>query len=294
MSVLPKRILLATDDSEDAGLAGRAAVDLASKAGAELHVVHAWHSLPSVHFDSFVKKELGSAARRLLDGVVEEIEARGGTVAGAHLRYGPPVEEILDVCGEVGSDLLVMGGRGRGPVARLLLGSVAEGVVYNATAPVLVVRGGEGAWPPERVIVGDDSSESARKAADLAVSIGGLFGAKSLLMRVYPKLPEVDEEERASNARLVDDELRREERALEENASEVEDAAGSRPRVCIAVGDPAEVVLREAAEGDPEKTLVAVGKRGLGVMERVRLGSVSTKLLRAARGPVLIYPHEKL
>jgi nucleotide-binding universal stress UspA family protein len=41
--VLPAGILLATDGSEEAATAGRAAADLAARTGAELHLVHAWH-----------------------------------------------------------------------------------------------------------------------------------------------------------------------------------------------------------------------------------------------------------
>lgn len=47
MSVLPDRILLTTDGSEDAALATRAAVTLAERSGAELHLVHVWHDVPS-------------------------------------------------------------------------------------------------------------------------------------------------------------------------------------------------------------------------------------------------------
>lgn len=291
VSVIPKKVLLATDGSEDAALATRAAVDIANGAGAELHVVHAWHSVPSSRFEGFIRTELGREARRLLDDQVSKIEASGGVVAGAHLRYGPLVEEILDACGDVGADLLVMGGRGRGPISRLLLGSTTEGVVFNSRSPVLVVRGGEEAWPPERVIVADDSSEDAKEAGELAVALGRLFGTKNLVMRVYSRLPETNEEGRRMDARLVHDELRREEEVLETRAAELEEF-GDRPRVCIAVGDPARVLLEEAAErGAPERVLVAVGKRGLGSGGRMRLGSVSTKLLRLARGPVLVHPH---
>jgi nucleotide-binding universal stress UspA family protein len=87
---------------------------------------------------------------------------------------------------------------------------------------------------------------------------------------------------------IVDDALRRGERDLREHAEMLERVLGRRLRVQIAVGDPATAILREA-EG--EKTLVAVGSRGLGPVRRMRLGSVSTKVLRAAEGPVLVYPH---
>ena len=94
---------------------------------------------------------------------------------------------------------------------------------------------------------------------------------------------------------MINDELRREERELEERATAVEEHLGKRPKIRIAtIGDPATVLLEAAEEEDePEKTLLAVGSRGLGPIQRARLGSVSTKVLRAARGPVLVYPHPR-
>lgn len=290
MSVLPKKILLATDGSGDAALATRAAVEIANGAGAELYLVHAWHPVPSTRFEQFIRSEMKREARRLVQEQVERVEALGGTIAGTHLKEGPLVEEILETCAEVGADLILMGTRGRGPVARLLLGSVAEGVVYGSSSPVLVVRGGDAAWPPRRVICGDDSSESARRAAELAIGIGNLFDTSNLIMRVYPRLPAV-EEGRQMDARRVDDELRREEQALEERAAQL-GTEDDRPKVCIAAGNPAKAIMQEAGD-EPERCLISVGKRGLSAIGRIRLGSVSTKVLRAARGPVLIYPQRE-
>lgn len=290
MSVLPKKILLSTDGSEDAVLATRAAVDIANGAGAELHLVHAWSPVPSTRFEQFIRTEMHREAQRLVQDQAEQLKSLGGTVASTHLKEGPLVEEILETCAEVGADLLVMGTRGQGPVARLLLGSVVEGVVFGATSPVLVVRGGDAAWPPRRVICADDSSESARLAAELAIGIGSLFDTRNLIMRVYPRLPSVDEEGRQMDSRRVDDELRREEQALEERAAQF-GTAGDRPKVCIAVGNPAKVIMQEAGD-EPEQCLISVGKRGLSAIGRMRLGSTSTKILRVARGPVLIYPHQ--
>jgi nucleotide-binding universal stress UspA family protein len=60
----------------------------------------------------------------------------------------------------------------------------------------------------------------------------------------------------------------------------------------LSAGDPAARILEAAEEGGtPEKTLIAVAGRGLGPMRRTRLGSVSTKVLRAAKGPVLAHAH---
>ena len=181
-----------------------------------------------------------------------------------------------------------MGSRGLGGVGRILLGSVSEGIVHHSRRPVLVMRGGQDAWPPSRVIVGDDASEDAREAGKLAASIGELSGATALLVRAYPRLPETDPEGRELDPRMVEDALRREQRALEARAADIEDASGIRPRAQIAVGDPAVSLIEAAEEAAPQRALIAVGSRGLDAMQRLRLGSVSTKVLRASRGPVLV------
>ena len=206
---------------------------------------------------------------------------------------GPPVDAILDVAEGIGADLLVVGSRGHGTLGRLLLGSVSEGVVHHSPCPVLVMRGGVNAWSPERIVIGDDGSEAAKKAGELASSIGGLFGVRCALVRAYPELPEADRAGRALDPRAVDDALRRAERELHERARELGPLAGRPPRVGIAAGDAAVAILEEAKEHDESRTLIAVGSRGLGPARRLRLGSVSTKVLRAARGPVLVCPSGK-
>jgi nucleotide-binding universal stress UspA family protein len=288
MSHLPKKILLATDGSEDAKLAGLAAAKLSEKTGAELHVVHAWQSVPHPVIDADYYEE---GARRLLEEETKFVSDAGAAVGEAHLVMGPAVDVVLDLGEEIGADLIVVGARGHGTLGRLILGSVSEGVVHHATRPVLVMRGGEGAWPPERVVIGDDGSEAAKKAGEMASSIGGLFGARCVLVRAYPELPEADRAGRVLDPRAVDDALRHAEQELHERAEELGSLAGRRPRIGMAAGDAAVAILEEAREGDEARALIAVGSRGLGLARRLRLGSVSTKVLRAAEGPVLVYPH---
>jgi nucleotide-binding universal stress UspA family protein len=288
MTQLPRKILLATDGSEDAELAGLAAASLSVEAGAELHVVHAWESVPHPVVDAESYEEEAARILRVQAGRVADA---GAAVGKTHLVMGSPVDAILDLGEEMGADLLVLGSRGRGTLGRLILGSVSEGVVHHATRPVLVLRGGEGAWPPERVVIGDDGSAAAREAGELGSSIGELFGARCVLVRAYPELPEADRAGRALDPRAVDDALRRAEHNLHERAEELGRLVERRPRIGIAAGDAAVAILEEAREADTAATLIAVGSRGLGLARRLRLGSVSTKVLRAAEGPVLVYPH---
>lgn len=293
MSGLPKKILLATDGSGDAALARRAAANIASLTGAEVHVAHSWH-IPPTAFPAMPREDLYERrASQLLQQETRQIEA-AGVSAREHLERGRPVDGVLRLSKQEGIDLVALGGRGEGRIERTLLGSVAEGVVYYSPCPVLVGRGGEKAWPPVRVIVGDDGSDAAREAGELVARMGALFNVRVLIVQAYPQPPGISEEERASYAWQVEDELRVAEGILEDRAKELQGFVEERVRTRVVVGDPADIILRAAAEqGEVRKTLIAVGTRGLG-KGYVRMGSVAKKILQASRGPVLVHPESAL
>ena len=148
MSIFPTKILLATDDSEEAALAAQTAADIVDKTGSELHVVLVGLSVGYVgmgppeiaNIPAPRQEELNEEARRLLDAQVRQIESTGGTVAQAHLRTGRPEEEILGLADELDVGLIVLGSRGRSGIRRALMGSVSDSVVRHAHCPVLVVR----------------------------------------------------------------------------------------------------------------------------------------------------------
>jgi nucleotide-binding universal stress UspA family protein len=284
-----EKVLLATDGSKDAALAARAAVDVCQGTGAELHVVHAWHSVPTARLRPFMRAELKKLGNELLGEGVKRVEDSGGLVTGAHLLEGRAADEILDLAEQIGTGLVVIGSRGLGPVGRIALGSVSEAVIHHSRLPVLVLRG-EDAWPPERVIFGDDGSEAARAAGDLGASLCGHHGARALVLHAYPRLPEVDAAGRGFDPRIVDDELRRAFSALLERSRELESRLGSRPKARLVVGEAAASLLEAAEKDAPERTLLAVGSRDLLMIGRMRLGSVSTKVVHAAKGPVLVHP----
>lgn len=294
-------ILLASDGSLDAAEAARAAIALADQAGAALHVVHAWrvpeeHADPALpaHDRAYAAGRYEQRGRDTLAAALAQIASAGGAVASAQLRHGRPVGEILSEAELVGADLIVTGSRGFGPAKRVLLGSVAEGIVRGAACPVLTVRGGEGAWPPARLIVGDDGSEEARRAGDLAAAIGGAVGAAGLIVRAVPPLPHEavtagalpDQDAARLNARVLD----RVEQALAARADELAVSLGHRPETRATVEDP-EIALLRAAEERDTPALIAVGTRGTGAAGQLWLGSVAIRVLTCASGSVLIYPH---
>jgi nucleotide-binding universal stress UspA family protein len=160
----PTRILVGTEGSEEAALALRATADICEKTDAELHVVHAWHVPgPASSTGRPLSTGYEQEANDLLTAQVKRLEAAGKTVAEAHLRRGRPVDEILDLSEELDASLIVVGRRGLSLLESLMLGSVSDGLAHHASRPVLIVSGGEQAWPPRRIVIGEDFSEEDRR-----------------------------------------------------------------------------------------------------------------------------------
>jgi len=305
MKELSGKVLLATDGSEDAAVATLAAIDIVSRSGSELHVLHAFEFVPPREYISVALRAHSPFAsarqgRRLLEEQAELISEAGGEIMETHLCMGSPVDQILCVAEEIDAGLIVIGSRGLGGVKRILMGSVSEGVIHHARCPVLVVRPGDESWPPSQVMIADDFSEDARMAGKLAATIGGILGAEAMLVQVYPRLLETSREKGSEESRVVEEALRGAEAKLRERTASLEDALGRRPRARLVVDEGTDgidgiaMTLLDVAQETGEPTLIAVGSRGLGTMQRARVGSVSTKVVRAHPGPVLVYPRDAL
>lgn len=83
---------------------------------------------------------------RILTAATERLAERG-IVATAELREGDAAFGLIDAAAAFGADLIVVGSRGKTGLTRLLLGSVARGVLYHAKCSVLIVRSPIGAQP---------------------------------------------------------------------------------------------------------------------------------------------------
>ena len=294
MSASLRSIVLATDGSPDAAVALRAAAEVSEKAGAYLHLVHVWTAAmpvayPGSGFDDY-QLLLEERGAELLQQQLLSARAAGVRAARAHLRQGEPAEKIVALAEVLDADLIVVGNRGAGRVKRLIIGSVSEGVVCRASCPVMVVRGGEGAWPIERVVVGDDGSWAAQRAGELAAEIADLFGAEVMLVRAYENPPAPVGGWSAEDRRELDEARLRNLQELEGRADRLGVIAQDRPETRLTEAKATSAIVSVAKEGDEERTLLAVGSRGLGAHMRALWGSVSTKVLRAVDGPVLVVP----
>ena len=145
MGLFPTKILVATDGSESAAPAVRAAAEVSAKTDSEIELVYVGEdiSAPAAYNDpSSSDTEAAREARELLDDVAKEIEADGGKVVESHIVPGEkPAEEIVKLTREQDVGLVVVGSRGLGRLQYAVQGSVSSTVVREAECPVLVVHG---------------------------------------------------------------------------------------------------------------------------------------------------------
>jgi nucleotide-binding universal stress UspA family protein len=145
-----RRLLHPTDFSSASGPAFKLALELAKNRATLLllHVLPPVPLVPDVYVAPSVYERLRQAheqsARQRLDRLRLKA-ATAGVRASAVLRdASSPPEEIVRVARAKRIDIIVMGTHGRGGIAKMFLGSVAERVVRTATRPVLTVRGSKG------------------------------------------------------------------------------------------------------------------------------------------------------
>lgn len=160
-----KNVLVATDFSDASATALDYGRHFARAFGATLHVIHvvenvmarfAADAYPVVLPD--LQKEVEEAGQRKLVGILNtEDFTQLQAVPVVRTSMGP-ASTITEYAKEAKVDLIILGTHGRGGVAHLLMGSVAERVVRTATCPVLTVR------HPEREFIAPDALVSVGKA----------------------------------------------------------------------------------------------------------------------------------
>ena len=135
-----EKILAAVDESEVADRVLAAASGLATLSQGEVFVLHLREREPAKY--GLTSNETISDAQSVVDGAVQKLVAAGVKAAGTARDsiLGLAAKEIISEADSRDAGVIVMGSRGRGDLAGLLLGSTAHKVIHLANRPVLVVR----------------------------------------------------------------------------------------------------------------------------------------------------------
>ena len=286
------RLLYATDLSPASEPAWNEVQRLGQLFGAEIVLLHVLAPLPIVPVDAYIPpqvyEDLAEGARREAQ---ERFDRVLGSVAGSGLKIrirleqGRPAQRILEVASQEAANLLVVGTHGRVGIERLVLGSVADRIVRQATCPVLTVRSTPGSGSRReirRICYATDFSPTARAAWPWVVAIASAAAAEVDLVHVtFEPVPDrhLSAEALGRMAQAFHDQGRVEaERFLESSTLPRE-----RVQVHLAQGVPGEQIVRRAQDAD----LVVMGTHGWSGVVRWMLGSVAHHVIQTAPCPVL-------
>ena len=213
---------------------------------------------------------LESARAALAEGIASEPRA---------ISAGSPVRGLHDTAEEEGASLIVIGSTHRGPLGRVVIGSVGEVLLSAAPYAVAVAPHGFRDRQPDSVSIvgiGFSGSDDSRHA---------LTGAAALARAAGARLRAVAVREDFAHARHPHPEPDHDMTSPPDLEQTIQSIAEDAEIVTLE-GNPSAQLADAAAELD----VMVVGSRGYGPMRHALLGSVSAKLMRSCPAPLLVVP----
>lgn len=287
-------IVVGVDGSEGSLEAFRWAVDEARRRRWSVKAVLAWgrpYVVPVYGNFSDAEWLQGQAEVQLFSWLKDQLGEDPGIEVRREVQQGPPARVLLEAAHD--ASLLIVGSRGRGGFASLVLGSVSQQCAQHARCPVMVLRRDEAAGDhghteraTPRIVVGVDGSAAARGALGWALEEACLRHASVDVVHAW-RMPYPDEYPVRTFALPAVVNVEHEARRLLDAA--VESAAGTgatRVEPILVCDNPARALCDTAKGAD----MVVVGSRGRGGFAGLLLGSVSQKVLHHASCPVVVIP----
>jgi nucleotide-binding universal stress UspA family protein len=297
-----KRILCPIDFSEHSRRALDHAAAVARWFDSEITLLHAYSDVPVAAYAPGApmpppalmlpadQEQVLAAMRRFA-----ETEIGAGIPLRFELRAGVTSLEILAVADEIRADLLVIATHGRSGFQRLILGSVTEKVLRQATCPVLSVPGAAPDAVPappvlfKRILCATDFSESATRALNYALTLAKETDAHLTVLNVA----EVPTDLAAGGAHAGEgsalnayvDELYKERREHLSRAVPEDARTYCTVETLLTAGKPYREILRVAAERHAE--LIVMGVHGRSPADLLFFGSTTNHIVREAACPVL-------
>lgn len=256
----------------------RSAASLARAMEAPLAVVHTlpWLRLESdVHVEGRISKTRETLLEHLAPTVAEGLE-----VLEPIVHRGRPDEVALEVCAQIGAQMIITGGGGPANVRRWVLGSTAERIVRASAVPVFVARG----IPPSRdlpILCPIDLTPHSRAGLHSAIRMARLFGSPLLTLTVIP-------EETKGWLSMADLEhaLAREEEVAEKQVREfvgAMDLGDLEVEHRVVMGNPAIKIV----EASNDAWLLAMASRSFNLLKPTALGGVTERAIRMSRCSLL-------
>lgn len=248
-----------------------------------------WATVAESPHDLETEEQVDARHHREAVERAERVLVRPDVKVEGFLLRGRPGSAIVDEASAMAADLVVMGSRGHGTIASMILGSTASEVVDHAPCPVLVAR--SNSLGP--IAFADDGSPSARTAEGVLTAWPIFAGLPITVVTVAEVAipvaagftPGLYDQVLASYTRSVE-EAREERREEADTAADRLAQAGLDARGIVLEGDAAAEIVRFAAERGTGT--IVMGTRGHTGLARLILGSVARNVLLHAQCSVLV------
>ena len=196
--------------------------------------------------------------------------------------WGTVASQLLGKADEWKPDLIVVGSHGRSLLGRVLLGSVSQKVLHEANCSVRIARGARhDGTRPARIIIGIDGSAGATNAVDAVLARIWPRGSQVRLVNATWTVPPVTSARMAAPiADWISRENTRIQAALELATVKLQ-GAGLGVSSVVEEEEPRRLLCEEAKTWEAD--CIFLGARGMGPMERLLIGSISSGV--AAHAP---------
>jgi nucleotide-binding universal stress UspA family protein len=287
-----KPVIVGVDGSEESLLAVEWAALEARRHSSPLRIVSAPDAVPRLHAyhaspDEIAAALRGISARALDAAITRSEEVAPGLAVDTGLLSGPAAVAVAD--SGSGASMLVVGARGAGGFAAMMLGSVSRYVATWAPCPVVVAREETTAVHRE-IAVGVRDPEAATGALAFAFEEAALRGADLVAIHTWYWLPSTLGASGPAGALRPPDPGLIAAEAGRHLAAALEQWRGKHPdvrvRQDIIRGHPARVLASYSARAD----LVVLGRHGHPARPGPGIGSVQHAVLDHAHGPVAVVP----
>lgn len=290
-----RHLLVATDGSAPAEHAARFAGRVASRFDGAVRAVSVvaepvtgpWFGtdayMPSLRAGQ--DREVAHA-RRVSEDAASLAERSGCPKVDARVEIGDPAHAIVASADDYHAHAIVMGRRGTGNLAGLFMGSVSTKVSHLSDRTVITVRGED--RDVEQVLVAVDGSEHSMRAVELACVLAKGFAAELDIVHIVGMnrlIPIGMSGFDALEYDRLEDSLRHEGGQIVDEAKRMAADLDLVATSAIEVGDPAMRIIDRAAETDAD--VICIGRRGLGKIAGLLLGSVSHSVCHGADQTVI-------
>ncbi|MBM7277419.1 universal stress protein [Gordonia rubripertincta] len=199
----------------------------------------------------------------------------------------PPVIALLEASDR--ARLLVVGNRGHMAGHRVSLGTVTTALAEHCRCPLAVVRDSMSHWSQAGVVVGTDGSPGGRAAVDAAFAAADLRGVPVTVVHAWCDTDVAD----TSVPCTMSEWPSHRSRADAWLDAELDEVRRRYPQVTVRCAVTRDRPGRALLDHAQAAQLLVVGARGRGGFAAMRLGSTSLTVLRSARGPVMVVPHDR-